>query len=80
MENGNEKLNFDVMMATASEKYTKLISDAYKLKNGSEVDFDKFIKLIGSVYKDEVNLIFKLGCYKHENEHKEVFDIDLPNF
>lgn len=76
-----KETNFNVMMATASEKYTKLIDAAYKMKNGSDIDFEKFIKLIHSVYMDQSDLIFKLCCEDAKKETKtEIMNIETPNF
>lgn len=71
------KTNFDVMMTTAASKYTELIDIAYGLKNGSQVDCDKLIKLIHSMYIDEANLIFELCVNTHEEpeEHKKKLQI-----
>lgn len=59
-------VGFEVMMQTASEKYTNMVDTVYKAKNGEEVDYDKLISLIHSVYMDEVELITNLH-YKESN-------------
>ena len=35
------RTEFNAMMETANDKYIKLIDAIYRLKNGSEVDFEK---------------------------------------
>ena len=71
--------NIMAMMETANDKYSKLIDSMYQIKAGSEVDFDKVIKLIHSVYNDEVELITKLNeieqpkYEKKQNRELQVF-------
>lgn len=71
--------NIMAMMETANDKYSKLIDSMYQIKAGSEVDFDKVIKLIHSVYNDEVELITKLNeieqpkFEKKQNRELQVF-------
>ncbi len=69
--------NIMAMMETANDKYAKLIDSMYQIKAGSEVDFDKVIKLIHSVYNDEVELITKLNeieqpKYEKKPEQREL--------
>lgn len=69
--------NIMAMMETANDKYSKLIDSMYQIKAGSEVDFDKVIKLIHSVYNDEVELITKLNeieqpRYEKKSEQREL--------
>ena len=44
------RTEFNAMMETANDKYIKLIDAIYRLKNGSEVDFEKLSNLVNSIY------------------------------
>lgn len=48
------RTEFNAMMETANDKYIKLIDAIYRLKNGSEVDFEKLSNLVNSIYNDEL--------------------------
>lgn len=48
------RTEFNAMMETANDKYIKLIDAIYRLKNGSEVDFEKLSNLVNSIYNDEI--------------------------
>jgi hypothetical protein len=54
------RTEFNAMMETANDKYIKLIDAIYRLKNGSEVDFEKLSNLVNSIYHDELELIVML--------------------
>lgn len=54
------RTEFNAMMETANDKYIKLIDAIYRLKNGSEVDFEKLSNLVNSIYNDELELIVML--------------------
>ena len=74
------KTNFDAMMTTAAAKYTELIDIAYCLKNGSQADCDKLIKLIHSMYMDEANLIFELCVNTHTEKEEDKKKLQIPGF
>lgn len=72
-------VGFEVMMQTASEKYTNMVDTVYKAKNGEDVDYDKLISLIHSVYMDEVELITNLHYRDSKRETRkkiELIDFD----
>lgn len=54
------RIEFNAMMETANDKHIKLIDAIYRLKNGSEVDFEKLSNLVNSIYNDELELIVTL--------------------
>lgn len=54
------RTEFNAMMETANDKYIKLIDAIYRLKNGSEIDFEKLSNLVNSIYNDELELIVML--------------------
>ena len=68
-------VGFGVMMQTASEKYTNMVDTVYKAKNGEEVDYDKLISLIHSVYMDEVELITNLHYKESKRESQRKIEL-----
>lgn len=62
-------LNFNAAVATANEKYTKLVNSMYKAK--SEEDLEKNLNLLRSIYMDEMDLIAMLHGITVENEKVE---------
>lgn len=76
------KTNFKAMLTTANEKYTSLLNMVYRLKSGQEIDPDKLMNLIHSVYMDEAELIFELCSSDREtkNEMDEDKIIHIPSF
>ena len=75
-----KKPNFEVLIKTATDKYSQLLDKAYNLRDDKGSDeFKTFINLIHGTYLDEVMLIFQL-C-EHSNNEKEVEELlDLPEF
>lgn len=65
-----ETTNFMALVTTATEKYTKMVDAAYKLKSktNSEAEFDSLIKLVHSVYQDEIAMIYQYAMAEAKNE------------
>lgn len=71
--------NYLAMVETADEKYTKLVEYIQKLKNGSEVNYDKIFGLMKSIHKDEIMLIVSLyEAEEYINRKKE--ELKIPSF
>lgn len=71
--------NYLAMVETVDEKYTKLVEYIQKLKNGSEVDYDKIFGLMKSIHKDEMMLIVSLyEAEEYINRKKE--ELKIPSF
>lgn len=49
-----DSVNFNAMVATANEKYTKLVDSMYKAK--TEDDLNRNLNMIHSIYKGLVHL------------------------
>ena len=62
-------VNFNAMVATANEKYTKLVDSMYKAK--TEEDRDRNLNQLRSIYMDEMNLIAMLHDIAVENKTEE---------
>ena len=64
--------NFKAMVATANEKYTKLVDSMYKTK--TEEDLEKNLNLLRSIYMDQTDLIAMLHdiSVKNKTEEKKV--------
>lgn len=63
-------INFQAMVETADDKYTKLVDMVCQLKNGSDVDYDRILNLINSIHNDEMELIVRM-C-EIEKERKTI--------
>ncbi len=70
---------YEVLMKTATDKYAKLVDAAYKLRDGAEVDCEKLVSLVHSIYMDEANLIFELCC-QEEQHREEKQELQIPVF
>lgn len=71
--------NYLAMVETADEKYTKLVEYIQRLKNRSEVDYDKIFGLMKSIHKDEMTLIVSLyEAEEYINRKKE--ELKIPSF
>lgn len=64
------RTEFNAMMETANDKHIKLIDAIYRLKNGSEVNFEKLSNLVNSIYNDELELIVMLDEIKRMQSQK----------
>ena len=64
-----DSINFNAMVATANEKYTKLVDSMYKAK--TEEDLNRNLNMVHSLYKDEMDLIVKLHDIIVENKTEE---------
>ena len=62
-------VNFNAMVATANEKYTKLVDSMYKAK--TEEDLEKNLNLLRSIYMDQMDLIAMLHDISVENKTEE---------
>lgn len=67
-----DSVNFNAMVATANEKYTKLVDSMYKAK--TEDDLGKNLNLLRSIYMDQMDLIAMLHdiSVKNKTEEKKV--------
>ena len=67
-----DSVNFNAMVATANEKYTKLVDSMYKAK--TEEDLGKNLNLLRSIYMDQMDLIAMLHdiSVKNKTEEKKV--------
>lgn len=68
-----DETRFMALMTTATEKYTKMVDEAYRLrsKTNSGAEFDSLINLIHSVYQDEVSMIYQYAMAETKNESKK---------
>lgn len=64
-----DSVNFNAMVATANEKYTKLVDSMYKAK--TEEDLGKNLNLLRSIYMDQMDLIAMLHDITVENKSEE---------
>lgn len=71
------EMNFMAMVGAADDKYRKLVDYICKLKNGSEVDFEKVFKLVQSIHEDEISLI--VNFYEAEKMNFKP-EIQIPSF
>ncbi len=62
-------VNFNAMVATANEKYTKLVDSMYKAK--TDEDLNRNLNMVHSIYQDEMDLIAKLHDITVENKTEE---------
>lgn len=78
-----KELKFNVMMKMAAGKTNKLIDDVYRIKGGQEVDLDSMIKMIRSIYVDEMEMIYRIS-HLEDSGVKEIEekakDIQIPRF
>ena len=67
-----DSVYFNAMVATANEKYTKLVDSMYKAK--TEEDLGKNLNLLRSIYMDQMDLIAMLHdiSVKNKTEEKKV--------
>lgn len=79
-----KELNFNVMMKMAGGKSNRLIDDIYRVKSGQEVDLDGMIKMVRSIYADEMELIYRISHLEDsgvkELEEEKPKDIQIPRF
>lgn len=73
------EVNYLAMVETADDKYTRLVEYIQKLRNGSEVDYDKIFGLMKSIHKDEIALIVNLyEAEQYIKRSKE--ELQIPSF
>lgn len=68
-----DEIRFVALMTTATDKYTKMVDAAYRLKNRSNTDegFDNLINLIHSTFQDQAYLIYQYTLLEAEKEEKK---------
>lgn len=69
--------NYKTMIGIADEKYQKIVDYIHQLKNGSEIEYDKILKLLTSIHEDEIYLIVSLYELERMNFKPE---LSVPDF
>lgn len=75
-------INLSAMLKTANSKYSVLLDTLYgqKAESESDGDYDKAIRLVHSMYNDQVELLAQLSEAEKENERKEMEGLQIVSF
>ena len=75
-------INLSAMLKTANSKYSALLDTLYgqKAESESDGDYDKAIRLVHSMYNDQVELLAQLSEVEKENERKEMEGLQIVSF
>lgn len=71
---------FHVMMELAANKHMNLINAVCQLKDEPETDIGKVVRLINSMYKDEIELMLKLASIEHDMKEEAKKEIQVFSF
>lgn len=76
------KINFTEMLKTANSKYSALLDTLYgqKAESESDGDYDKAIRLVHSMYNDQIELLAQLSEVQKENDRKEMEALKVVSF
>lgn len=77
-----KKIDFTSMLKTANSKYSALLDTLYgqKAESESNGDYDKAIRLVHSMYNDQVELLAQLSEVEKENDRKEMEQLKVVGF
>lgn len=77
-----KKIDFTSMLKTANSKYSALLDTLYgqKAESESNGDYDKAIRLVHSMYNDQVELLAQLSEAEKENDRKEMEQLKVVGF
>lgn len=77
-----KKIDFTSMLKTANSKYSALLDTLYgqKAESESNGDYDKAIRLVHSMYNDQVELLAQLSDVEKENDRKEMEQLKVVGF
>ena len=75
-------INLSAMLKTANSKYSELLDTLYgqKAESESDGDYDKAIRLVHSMYNDQVELLAQLSEAEKENDRKEMEALKVVSF
>lgn len=75
-------INLKAMLKTANSKYSALLDTLYgkKAESESDEDYDKAIRLVHSMYNDQVELLAQLSEAEKENDRKEMEALKVVSF
>lgn len=75
-------INLSAMLKTANSKYSALLDTLYgqKAESESDGDYDKAIRLVHSMYNDQVELLAQLSEAEKENDRKEMEALKVVSF
>ncbi|NSJ25470.1 hypothetical protein [Blautia glucerasea] len=75
-------INLKAMLNAANSKYSALLDTLYgqKAESESNGDYDKAIRLVHSMYNDQVELLAQLSEAEKENERKEMEGLQIVSF
>ena len=75
-----KRFDFGAMLKTANSKYSALLDTLYGQKAESDGDYDKAIRLVHSMYNDQVELLAQLSEAEKENDRKEMEQLKVVSF
>ena len=77
-----KKFDFGAMLRTANSKYSALLDTLYgqKAESESNGDYDKAIRLVHSMYNDQMEILAELSKAEKENDRKEMENLQIVSF
>ena len=77
-----KQFDFGAMIRTANSKYSALLDTLYgqKAESESDGDYDKAIRLVHSMYNDQMEILAELSKAEKENERKEMEGLQIVSF
>ena len=77
-----KKFDFGAMLRTANSKYSALLDTLYgqKAESESNGDYDKAIRLVHSMYNDQMEILAELSKAEKENDRKEMEALQVVSF
>lgn len=77
-----KQFDFGAMLRTANSKYSALLDTLYgqKAESESDGDYDKAIRLVHSMYNDQMEILAELSKAEKENERKEMEGLQIVSF
>ena len=77
-----KQFDFGAMLKTANSKYSALLDTLYgqKAESESDGDYDKAIRLVHSMYNDQIELLAQLSEAEKENDRKEMEALKVVSF
>ena len=77
-----KQFDFGAMLKTANSKYSALLDTLYgqKAESESDGDYDKAIRLVHSMYNDQMEILAELSKAEKENERKEMEGLQIVSF
>lgn len=77
-----KQFDFGAMLKTANSKYSALLDTLYgqKAESESDGDYDKAIRLVHSMYNDQMEILAELSKAEKENDRKEMEQLKVVGF